>query len=91
MDFSPILNKLSINKNGDIGITLDNGEHIILPLSVEPITKRKYLQVGDVILYHDFIVANIFIPNPKPDKYTRVEHIDGNMENDNKENLRWIE
>lgn len=91
MDISSILSKLSINKNGDIGITFDNGKHVVLPLSVESATKRKYLQVGDVILYHDLIVAHTFIPNPDPNKYTRVEHINGDLGNDNKENLRWVE
>ena len=59
------------------------------PIFTEQTTNRKYLKVGDKIIYHDFLVASIFVPNPNPDKFSKVEHIDGNIENDKKENLRW--
>ena len=91
MNFKSILDKLCIKNNGDIGIALDNGEYIVLPLSTDPETNRKYLQIGDTIIYHDLVVANMFIPNPNPSKYKRIEHIDGDLGNDDKTNLRWVE
>lgn len=69
---------------------MDNKE-IPYPIFTEQTTNRKYLKVGDKIIYHDFLVASIFVPNPNPDKFSKVEHIDGNIENDKKENLRWTE
>ena len=86
LDF--ILNNLVIDKKGDIYLKMDN-KKILYPIFTEQTTNRKYLKVGDKIIYHDFLVASIFVPNPNPDKFSKVEHIDGNIENDKKENLRW--
>ena len=35
------------------------------------------------------LVAKLFVKNKKPDKYTIVNHIDGNKLNNNSENLEW--
>ena len=92
MSINSILNNLVINKKGDVYLKIDNkGTTLPYPIFTDQTTNRKYLKVGDEIIYHDFLVASIFVPNPNPDKFFRVEHIDGNIENDEKENLRWVE
>ena len=35
------------------------------------------------------LVATHFVPNPN--KYKYVEHIDGDLKNNNADNLRWVE
>ena len=37
------------------------------------------------------LIAYIFIPNPNPEKYNIVNHIDCNRSNFNKENLEWCD
>ncbi|CAH6421490.1 HNH endonuclease [uncultured virus] len=39
----------------------------------------------------DFLVASHFLINNNPELKTFLEHIDGNLFNDNKDNLKWIE
>lgn len=36
------------------------------------------------------IVAKTFVPNPNPEKYTQVDHIDENIYNNVWTNLRWV-
>jgi hypothetical protein len=36
------------------------------------------------------LVGFAFIENPKPNEYTMIDHIDRNRQNNNKDNLRWV-
>ena len=36
------------------------------------------------------LVALAFVPNPRPDIFTHVDHIDGNQFNNHYTNLRWL-
>ena len=48
-------------------------------------TKRvyKYIRVHRLVASH-------FIPNPNPARYTQVNHIDGNKQNNHIYNLEWV-
>jgi len=53
---------------------------------------QRYLQVNalpNVKLYVHREVAKLFVPNPKPDEYNSVCHIDNNHLNNKPENLYW--
>lgn len=47
------------------------------------ISVRGYLKVSR-------IVAIAYVPNPRPDIFTLVDHIDGNVRNNAHTNLRWV-
>ena len=66
-------------------------EEQILEKYKDPSTGRNYVIIEGEKLFVDIAVASTFLPNPDPTKYTRVEHIDGNLENDHVMNLRWVE
>ena len=36
------------------------------------------------------IVAFLFVPNPKPDQYFEVHHLDNNRDNNKSSNLKWV-
>lgn len=48
-----------------------------------------YFKGKQYILYTHRVVAEYFIPNPKPEEYTIVYHIDGDKNNNNYLNLEW--
>lgn len=48
-----------------------------------------YFKGKQYILYTHRAVAEYFIPNPKPEEYTIVHHIDGDKNNNNYLNLEW--
>lgn len=51
---------------------------------------RQYILIDREKAYVGLLVAETFLPNPFPDIYTEVEHIDGDMSNNAASNLRWI-
>lgn len=57
----------------------------------DPSTGRNYVIIEGKKCFVDIAVASTFLPNPDPTKYTRVEHIDGDLGNDDVRNLRWVE
>ena len=57
----------------------------------DPKTGRNYVIIDEEKYFVDVLIASTFIPNPDPSKYKRVEHIDGDLGNDNITNLRWAE
>ena len=63
----------------------------IIPKKKDPSTGRNYVIIDGKKMFTDELVARTFLPNPDPDRYTRVEHIDGDLGNDNVRNLRWAE
>jgi hypothetical protein len=75
------MNKLKINTM----------EEQILEKYKDPSTWRNYVIIEGEKLFVDIAVASTFLPNPDPTKYTRVEHIDGDLGNDHVMNLRWVE
>lgn len=52
---------------------------------------RQCFIIDNEKVYIDFLIARTFVPNPYPDVYTEVEHIDGDMSNNAAKNLRWVE
>lgn len=79
--------KLLIQRSS-LQVTTEDGSEV--PLMKEA-DGRQYMIVDNNKLYIDFLVAGTFVPNPCPDRYTEVEHIDGDMSNNAVENLRWVE
>ena len=63
----------------------------IIPKQKDPLTGRNYVIIEGKKFFVDLAVASTFLPNPDPSRYTRVEHIDGDMGNDDVRNLRWVE
>ena len=83
----PWCNKYMVNENGEVYSKLSN-----------KVLKKGYFKDGYVkyILHTDEgrktvkghrLVAQTFIPNPN--NYPQVNHIDGNRENNNVNNLEW--
>jgi hypothetical protein len=72
-------------------LKINTMEEQILEKYKDPSTGRNYVIIEGEKLFVDIAVASTFLPNPDPTKYTRVEHIDGNLENDHVMNLRWVE
>ena len=66
-------------------------EYQVIEPYKDPSTGRNYIIVDGKKLFIDIAVASTFLPNPDPTKYTRVEHIDGDLGNDDVRNLRWVE
>ena len=66
-------------------------EDQILEKYKDPSTGRNYVIIEEKKFFVDIAVASTFLPNPDPTKYTRVEHIDGDLGNDDVRNLRWVE
>lgn len=64
-------------------------EYQIIEPYKDPSTGRNI--VDGKKLFTDIAVASTFLPNPDPTRYTRVEHIDGDLGNDHVMNLRWVE
>lgn len=50
----------------------------------------KSLYKENIKFYIHRIIALVFVPNPKPDEYKLVNHIDMNYINFKKENLEWV-
>ena len=63
----------------------------IIPKQKDPLTGLNYVIIEGKKFFVDIAVASTFHPNPDPSRYTRVEHIDGDMGNDDVRNLRWVE
>ena len=63
----------------------------IIPKQKDPLTGLNYVIIEGKKFFVDIAVASTFLPNPDPSRYTRVEHIDGDMGNDDVRNLRWVE
>ena len=63
----------------------------IIPKQKDPLTGRNYVIIEGKKFFVDIAVASTFLPNPDPSRYTRVEHIDGDLGNDDVRNLRWVE
>lgn len=63
----------------------------IIPKKKDPSTGRNYVIIEGKKMFTDELIARTFLPNPDPDRYTRVEHIDGDLGNDDVRNLRWAE
>ena len=63
----------------------------IIPKQKDPLTGLNYVIIEGKKFFVDIAVASTFLPNPDPSRYTRVEHIDGDMGNDDVSNLRWTE
>jgi hypothetical protein len=63
----------------------------IIPKQKDPLTGRNYVIIEGKKFFVDIAVASTFLPNPDPSRYTRVEHIDGDMGNDDVRSLRWVE
>ena len=61
----------------------------IIPKQKDPLTGRNYVIIEGKKFFVDIAVASTFLPNPDPSRYTRVEHIDGDLGNDDVRNLRW--
>jgi hypothetical protein len=76
-------------------ITSDrNNDHIIVPyVHKRPNGKYKRPKVRYINKYYrDYehrLVAEHFVPNPNPELYNIVNHIDGNTENNHYTNLEW--
>jgi len=51
---------------------------------------RYYMYLDGLLVYRDEILARTFLVNPDSSRYTAVEHIDGDLSNDNLNNLRWV-
>lgn len=66
-------------------------EEQILKKHKDAMTGRNYVIIEGKKMFTDELVARTFLPNPDPDRYTRVEHIDGDWGNDDVRNLRWAE
>ena len=66
-------------------------EEQILKKRKDALTGRNYVIIEGKKIFVDLAVASTFIPNPGPERYTRVEHIDGDLGNDDVRNLRWAE
>lgn len=77
---------LSLQRSPDLKVTTKDGSEVPL---IKEADGRQYIIVNYGKLYIDFLVARTFVPNPYPDLYTEVEHIDGDMSNNALENLRW--
>ena len=63
----------------------------IIPKKKDASTGRNYVIIEGKKMFTDELIARTFLPNPDPDRYTRVEHIDGDLGNDDVRNLRWAE
>jgi hypothetical protein len=65
-------------------------------LSLKGGNSRGYIQVGlykegaqKMFCVHK-LVAQAFVPNPKPNEFIVVDHLDGNKRNNNANNLEWV-
>lgn len=79
---------LSLQRFPDLKVITEDGSEVPL---IKEADGRQYIIVNYGKLYIDFLIARTFVPNPYPDIYTEVEHIDGDMSNNALKNLRWVE
>ena len=54
-------------------------------------SKEMRVNNNRLVFYTHRLIAFIFVPNPKPDLYDVVNHIDSNKSNFSKENLEWCD
>lgn len=78
-----------VDKNG----TKYHKKETMCKISEDP-SKRfrfaiKRINGGSTNKCLDFMVAKTFVPNPN--NYTSLEHIDGNLANNNASNLQWVD
>jgi hypothetical protein len=88
---------LDIYRDGRI---LNCGEAVYISMHDKTKTPRRtkgsykngylYTRIGDREIGNHVIIATCWVPNPRPNLFDRVDHVDGNESNNSATNLRWV-